>query len=283
MNQDILFRNNVTVKGSGAQSLLFAPGFGCDQSVWKTVSKSFEDDYQVILLDYVGTGNSDLRAYDAKKYSSLDGYAQDVLDVCSALNLKDTIFVGHSVGSMIGMLASLRHPDYFSKLIMLGPSPCYLNMPPDYYGGFEKQDLLGLIDMMEKNYIGWATVFAATVLNNPDRPELKDELEERFCSTDPIIARQFAEATFFADNRKDLSKVTAPSLILQCSEDIIAPDAVGQYLHQHLPYSTLTKMKATGHCPHMSHPTETIDCIRHYLQENTLGGIQRDKGTMLNG
>ncbi|PFN79147.1 sigma factor SigB regulation protein RsbQ [Bacillus sp. AFS076308] len=265
MDQDILFRNNVKVKGHGRQSIIFAPGFGCDQTVWKSVAKAFEKDYQVILFDYVGLGRSDIHAYDSKRYSSLAGYAQDVLDVCSALNLKDLVFVGHSVGSMIGMLASLSHPEYFSHLVMIGPSPCYLNDPPHYYGGFEKEELLGLIDMMDKNYIGWANVFASTVTNNPKRPEVKHQLEERFCSTDPIIARQFAEAAFFADNRSDLIKVTVPSLILQCSNDIIAPLAVGEYIHKHLPNSMLKYMDATGHCPHMSHPEETIRLIRQYL------------------
>jgi sigma-B regulation protein RsbQ len=278
MNQKILSRNNVKVIGNGTRSMLFAPGFGCDQSVWKFVAKAFEDDYQVILFDYVGSGNSDLRAYDLNRYSTLDGYAQDVLDVCSALDLKETIFIGHSVGSMIGMLASLSTPEFFSHLIMVGPSPCYLNDPPDYYGGFEKEQLLGLIDMLEKNYIGWATNFAATVMNNPDRPELKQELEDRFCSTDPIIARQFAEAAFFADNRNELSKVTVPSLILQCSDDIIAPSEVGQYLYQHLPNSTLTKMEATGHCPHMSHPEETVQLIHHYLKKTSLEETQKIRG-----
>ncbi|TWD99599.1 sigma-B regulation protein RsbQ [Neobacillus bataviensis] len=265
MDQDILFRNNVKVKGHGSQSIIFAPGFGCDQTVWKSVAEAFEKDYQIILFDYVGSGRSDIHAYDSKRYSSLAGYAQDVLDVCSALDLKNTVFVGHSVGSMIGTLASLGHPEYFSHLVMIGPSPCYLNDPPHYYGGFEKEDLLGLIDMMDKNYIGWANVFASTVTNNPERPEVKHQLEERFCSTDPIIARQFAEAAFFADNRSDLIKVTVPSLILQCSNDIIAPLAVGEYIHQHLPNSMLKYMDATGHCPHMSHPEETIRLIRQYL------------------
>ncbi|MFS0634989.1 alpha/beta hydrolase [Mesobacillus foraminis] len=274
MNQDIFIRNNIKILGNGTKSMILAPGFGCDQSVWKPVAKMFKNEYRIILFDYVGSGNSDLRAYDAKKYSNLEGYAQDVLDVCSLLELKDSIFVGHSVGSMIGMLASLKNPEHFSDLIMLGPSPCYLNIPPDYFGGFEKEQLLGLIEMMERNYLGWATVFAATVMNNPDRPELKAELEERFCSTDPIIARQFAEAAFFADNRKDLSNVTVPTLILQCSEDVIAPVQVGAYIHQHLPGSMLKHMKATGHCPHMSHPEETVSLIRNYLKETSKDGSE---------
>ncbi|ASS72684.1 alpha/beta fold hydrolase [Bacillus atrophaeus] len=268
MNQNILSRNNVKVNGNGTKPMVFAPGFGCDQSVWHAVAATFEEEYQTILFDYVGSGNSDLRAYDVNRYNTLDGYAQDVLDVCSALDIKESIFVGHSVGAVIGMLASLRRPEIFSHIIMVGPSPCYLNDPPDYYGGFEKEQLLGLIDMMEKNYIGWATFFAATVLNNSSRPEVKKELEERFCSTDPMIARQFAKAAFFSDHRKELSKVTVPSLILQCADDIIAPSAVGDYMDQHLPYSTLKKMKATGHCPHMSHPDETSYLIGQYLRES---------------
>ncbi|QQZ08418.1 alpha/beta fold hydrolase [Heyndrickxia vini] len=265
MNQDILNRNNVTIKGNGERAMIFAPGFGCDQTVWKTVSESFECDYQVILFDYVGMGQSDIEAFDPNKYSKLSGYVQDVLDVCSALSLKDAIFVGHSVAGMIGLLASLQHPEYFSRLIMIGPSPCYLNEPPEYFGGFEKEDLTGLIDMMEKNYIGWATSFASTVTNNSSRPDVANELENRFCSTDPVIARIFAEACFFADNRQDLPKVTVPSLIMQCSDDVIAPIAVGEYLNQHIPNSTITYMNANGHCPHLSHPEETIQFIREYI------------------
>ncbi|MCR6598063.1 alpha/beta hydrolase [Bacillus halotolerans] len=266
MNQAILTRNHVKVRGNGTTPIVFAPGFGCDPSVWNAVAPAFEDEYQLILFDYVGAGNSDLYAYDMDRYRTLDGYAQDVLDVCEALGLSKAVFVGHSVGAVIGMLASLRRPELFSQLIMVGPSPCYLNDPPEYYGGFEEEQLLGLIEMMEKNYIGWATVFAATVVNQPDRPEIKEELESRFCSTDPIIARQFANAAFFSDHRRDLSKVTVPSLILQCSNDVIASSAVGEYMHRHLPYSTLKQMKAQGHCPHMSHPEETIQLISDYLK-----------------
>ncbi|PTU29671.1 sigma factor SigB/phosphatase RsbP regulator RsbQ [Bacillus stercoris] len=266
MNEAILSRNHVKVKGSGKASIMFAPGFGCDQSVWNAVAPAFEEEHRVILFDYVGSGHSDLRAYDLNRYQTLDGYAQDVLDVCDALDLEETVFVGHSVGAVIGMLASIRRPELFSQLVMVGPSPCYLNDPPEYYGGFEEEQLLGLLEMMEKNYIGWATVFAATVLNQPDRPEIKEELESRFCSTDPVIARQFAKAAFFSDHREDLSKVTVPSLILQCADDIIAPATVGDYMHKHLPYSSLKQMEARGHCPHMSHPDETIQLIGDYLK-----------------
>ncbi len=265
MNSDVLARNNVTVLGQGTQPMLFAHGFGCDQNMWRFLVPAIADDYRIVLFDYVGSGRSDLAAYDAERYGSLDGYAQDVLDVCHALDLRDVILVGHSVSAMIGVLAANREPERFSHLVLVGPSPRYLNDPP-YVGGFERSDIDGLLEMMEHNYIGWATFLAPAIIKNADRPELGEELTESFCSTDPVIARRFAEATFFADNREDLTHVRVPSLILQCSDDIIAPNAVGEYLHNELPGSTLRLMKATGHCPHMSHPEETIEAIREYLQ-----------------
>ncbi|MCA1815935.1 MAG: alpha/beta hydrolase, partial [Acidobacteria bacterium] len=257
MTLNILARNNVRVFGKGTQPMMFAHGFGCDQNMWRFVTPAFEEDYQLILFDYVGSGKSDLRAYSAERYGNLDGYAQDVLDICAALELTDVIFVGHSVSGVIGMLASIRDPERFERLILVGPSPCYINDPPAYVGGFERADIAGLLDVMEKNYIGWANFLAPVIMKNQERPELTRELEESFCSTDPKIARRFAEATFFSDNRGDLPKVTIPSLIMQCSEDAIAPLEVGDYLHRHLPRSTLRVMEATGHCPHMSHPEET--------------------------
>jgi sigma-B regulation protein RsbQ len=258
-------RNNVRVFGSGTQPMLFAHGFGCDQNMWRMITPAFEDDYRIVLFDYVGCGKSDLEAYDADRYSSLDGYAQDVLDVCHELDLHDVILVGHSVSSVIGILAANREPDRFAQLILVGPSPCYVNQQPDYVGGFERQDIEGLLDMMDRNYIGWANFLAPAIMKNPDRPELTAELSESFCSTDPVIARRFAEATFFADNRRDLAQVQVPSLILQCSDDMIAPVEVGEYTHRHLPGSTFRQLAATGHCPHMSHPEETIEAIRDYL------------------
>jgi sigma-B regulation protein RsbQ len=266
MNQQVLSRNNVRVVGSGTQPMLFAHGFGCDQNMWRFVAPAFADDYRIVLFDYVGSGQSDLSAYDPTRYSSLDGYVQDVLDICQALELENVIFVGHSVSSMVGVLAARREPERFAHLILVGPSPRYINDPP-YVGGFERADIEGLLDTMDKNYIGWANFLAPAIMKNPDRPELASELTESFCSTDPIIARRFAEVTFFADNREDLAHVRVPSLILQCSEDIIAPNAVGDYLHHELPGSTLRMMKATGHCPHMSHPQETIQLIQEYLRD----------------
>lgn len=268
MTEDILIRNNVQVIGQGTRPMLFAHGFGCDQHMWRFLTPYFEDDYSVILFDYVGSGQSTLSAYDPQRYADLKGYAQDVLDVCAALELDEVLFVGHSVSCVIGILAALREPERFARLLLVGPSPCYVNDPPDYMGGFEQADLEGLLEMMDKNYIGWANFLAPVVMKNDDRPDLTRELAESFCSTDPEITRQFAQVTFFSDNRDDLPHVTVPSLVLQCTEDTIAPDAVGAYVHEHLPGSTLVRMKATGHCPHMSHPEETAEAIKAYLAEH---------------
>jgi len=265
MSQDTIKRNNVNIKGKGEKSIIFASGFGCDQTVWKDVAPAFEDEHQVILFDYVGIGKSDISAFEPTKYSKISGYVQDVLDVCEALNLKDAIFVGHSVSSMVGLLASIQRPDYFSNLVMIAPSPCYLNDPPEYYGGFEKEDLENLIEMMEKNYIGWASSFSSRLLNTNERVDVAKDLEDRLCSTDPLIINNFARACFFTDSRHELGKSQVPSLILQCSEDIIAPKQVGEYLNLNMPASTLINMSAIGHCPHMSDPVETIKAIKTYL------------------
>jgi sigma-B regulation protein RsbQ len=261
---EVLVRNNVNVFGEG-QPMLFAHGFGCDQNMWRFVTPAFKDNYKIVLFDYVGSGKSDTKAYNKEKYNDLNGYANDVLDIINALDLHDTIFVGHSVSSMIGLLAAVKQPTRFSKMIFVGPSARYINDAPSYIGGFEKKDIQELLETMEKNYIGWANFLAPAIMKNPDRPELGEELAESFCSTDPIIARQFAEVTFLSDNRHDLSKLTTPSLILQCSDDLIAPLEVGNYLNRQISGSTLKIMKATGHCPHLSAPVETIDLIKDYL------------------
>jgi sigma-B regulation protein RsbQ len=261
---DIIRRNNVKTWGKGTTPMLFAHGFGCDQNMWRFITPAFEDDYKIVLFDYVGAGKSDLHSYNVERYSNLNGYAQDVLEICQELDLKNVVFVGHSVSSMIGLLAAIKEPSRFRNLIMIGPSPCYIN-DPGYKGGFEKRDIDELLETMDKNYIGWANFLAPAIIRNPDRPELAQELTESFCSTDPKIAKHFAKATFFSDNRKDLPKLTTKSLIMQCSDDIIAPYEVGDYLHANLPNSTLKVLKATGHCPHMSDPDETIEALRYYL------------------
>jgi sigma-B regulation protein RsbQ len=264
MTTDIIHRNNVRVFGRGTQPMVFVHGFGCDQNMWRFVTPAFEDDYRIILFDYVGSGKSDLAAYNERRYATLDGYVQDLLDVCGALDVRDAVVVGHSVSAIVAVLAANREPERFARLVLVGPSPRYIN-DVDYVGGFERADIEGLLETMERNYIGWANFLAPQIVGNPDRPELGRELTESFCSTDPVIAKRFAQATFLSDNRADLAKARVPSLILQCSEDIIAPLAVGEYVHRHLSGSTLKVMKATGHCPHMSHPDETISLIREYL------------------
>lgn len=264
MESSIAKRNNVRILGIGTQPMMFAHGFGCDQNMWRFITPAFEAEYKIILFDYVGAGKSDIGSYNPERYSSLHGYAQDVLDICQELQLEDVIFVGHSVSSMIGLLAAVERPQYFSNIIMVGPSPCYIN-DGGYIGGFERTDIEGLLETMEKNYIGWSNFLAPNIMGNKERPELGQELTESFCSTDPVIAHEFAKATFFSDNRGDLAKLRTPSLILQCSEDIIAPLEVGQYLNEKLPGSTLKIMKATGHCPHISEPEETIGLIKEYL------------------
>jgi len=269
MTSDVLRRNNVKTFGTGSRPMLFAHGFGCDQNMWRYVAPAFADDYRIVLFDYVGSGKSDISAYDPNRYSALDGYASDVLDVIHALDLRGVVFVGHSVSAMVGVLAANREPDRFANLIMIGPSPRYMNDAPGYSGGFERSDIEQLLETMDRNYIGWASFLAPAIMKNPDRPELGEELTQSFCSTDPVIARHFAEATFFSDNRSDLANVRVPSLVLQCTDDMIAPTVVGEYVHRQMPGSTLRLMKATGHCPHMSAPEETIALIRDYLESDS--------------
>jgi sigma-B regulation protein RsbQ len=260
----VIKRNNVKVIGNGQQVMLFAHGFGCDQQSWQFIIDSFSDSSKVILFDYVGAGKSDLSQYDKVKYGTLNGYAQDVLDICEALDLQDVIFVGHSVSSMIGVLAAIAKPDYFKKLIFIGPSPRYLN-DENYVGGFEAEDLASLFDFMDSNYLGWSSQLAPVIMGNADKPELGAFLTNSFCMTDPDIARQFARVTFYSDNRDDLGKLNIDSLTLQCSDDIIAPLAVGDYMKANVPGNALTVLTATGHCPHISAPEETINAIKAYL------------------
>jgi sigma-B regulation protein RsbQ len=266
MTKDIPARNNVKIFGNGVQPMLFAHGFGCDQNMWRFVTSAFEKDYKIVLFDYVGAGKSDAGSYKPERYQNLEGYAEDVLEICDALDLKDVIFVGHSVSSIIGALASIKRPELFKKLIMIVPSPCYINQPPDYVGGFEQSDIAELLDLMDKNHLGWAGFLAPIVMKNPERPELEQELEESFCSIDPKITQQFAKATFLSDNRADLPNIKTPSLIIQVSDDAIAPLSVGEFMHREMPNSILRKMDTSGHCPHMSHPHEVIEIIKDYLQ-----------------
>lgn len=262
----IIERNHVTVMGEGPQTLVFAHGFGCDQQMWRFVAPDLARDHRVVLFDYVGCGRSDASAWTPQRYASLNGYAQDVTEVFDALGLQKAVFVGHSVSSMIGALAAIERPDLFAHLVMIGPSPRYINDPPHYHGGFEASDIEGLLGMMESNMIGWANYLAPVVMQNTDRQELSQELANSFCAGDPAIGQKFARLVFFGDNRADLPRVSVPVLVMQCSDDAIAPDPVGHYVHRHLPRSTLVQLQASGHCPHMSHPKETIEVLRQYLK-----------------
>ena len=261
-----LRRNNVRVSGRGERPMMFAHGFGCDQNMWRFVAPAFEESHRIVLFDHVGAGQSELSAYDRRKYETLNGYAADVLEICRDLQLEDVIFVGHSVSAMIGVLAAAERPDLFGALVLVGPSPRYVN-DRDYVGGFSRQDIEGLLEALDSNYLGWASSMAPVIVANPDRPELGAELTNSFCRTDPEIASHFARVTFLSDNRADLERVTTPALILQCSDDVIAPYAVGEFVHNRLAGSRLVVMRATGHCPNLSAPAETIDAIRAFLDD----------------
>lgn len=260
-----LRRNNVRVTGQGDVAMVFAHGFGCDQSMWSRVAPAFAADHRVVLFDHVGAGDADASAYDRAKYGALDGYAEDVLEICAALDLRGAVFVGHSVSAMIGVLAAIRAPERFSRLVLVGPSARYVH-DDGYVGAFSAGDIEGLLDLLDSNFMAWSSTLAPVIMGNPERPELGEELRTSFCRTDPTIARHFARVTFLSDNRADLPRLRTPSLILQCAADAIAPDAVGEYLHRHLQGSRLVKLRATGHCPHVSAPEETVAAIREYLR-----------------
>jgi sigma-B regulation protein RsbQ len=258
-------RHNVRISGpEDGQPILFAHGFGCDQQIWRDVAPAFEDEYRVVLFDHVGAGRSDLSAYDPDRYAGLEGYADDVVRICRELELEDVILVGHSVSAMIGVLAAIREPGRFARLVLVGPSPRYLD-DEGYVGGFTREDIEGLLESLDDNWLGWARQMAPVIMGNADRPELGEELTNSFCRTDPDIARRFARVTFLSDNRADLPKVTTPSLVMQCSDDTIAPRPVGEYVREHLAGSSFVQLRATGHCPSLSAPEETSAAIRAYL------------------
>lgn len=262
---EVLRRNNVNVVGAGEHTLVLAHGFGCDQNMWRFMIPSLSKDFRLVLFDYVGSGRSDISEFDSEKYSVLAGYAEDVLDVCCALELKNATFVGHSVSSMIGLIAATVTPERFSSLVMVCPSPCFLNFPPNYYGGFEKEDLEELIGLMDKNYIGWAQYLAPLVMGTENSGEMVKELTGSFCSTDPMTAKAFAKATFFSDMRDQLSHVQHPTLILQSSDDALAAPSVGDHLHREIAHSKLKLIKAKGHCLHMTHPHNVSSAVMDFV------------------
>ena len=258
-------RNNVLVTGpEGRPAVMLAHGFGCDQNMWRLVAPKLAENFRVILFDHVGAGRSDLSAWRPERYSTLDGYADDVLRICRDLELRQVVFVGHSVSAMIGVLAAIREPDRFSKLILVGPSPRYID-EPGYRGGFSRADIDELLESLDSNYLGWSAAMAPVIMGNPDRPELADELAGSFCRTDPVIAHAFARTTFLSDNRADLARVSVPTLILQCSRDAIAPAEVGAFVHSQIPGSALVTLPATGHCPQLSAPDATLAAIADFI------------------
>ncbi len=257
-------RNSVHLLGSGDRTLLFAHGYGCDQSMWRYVTPSFAEDYRLVLFDYVGSGDSDASAFDRTRYSRLNGYATDVLEIIEELGLERVNFVGHSVSSIIGALASIQNPNKFESLVMIGPSPSYIN-DGDYKGGFERADIEGLLDSLESNHVAWSASMAPLIMGNKEKPELSSELEASFCRMDPFLAHHFARVTFLSDNRADLPHVSTRTLILQCQKDVIAGLEVGEYVHRCLPNSQFVLMDATGHCPHLSAPEKVIAALKDFL------------------
>jgi sigma-B regulation protein RsbQ len=259
-------RHNVTVTGRpDGQAMVFAHGFGCDQNMWRFVAPAFEDDFRVIVFDYAGAGDADPTAYDAERHGSLDGYAADVVEICRELEVKGGVFVGHSVSSMIGVLADRADPELFDKLVLVSPSPRYID-DEGYVGGFTESDIRELLDSLDSNYLGWSSVMAPVIMGNPDRPELSAELTASFCRTNPTVARRFAEVTFLSDNRADLATVQTPALVLQCTDDAIAPTSVGAYVARTMPNGTLVMLDATGHCPNLSAPEATVDAISAFVR-----------------
>jgi sigma-B regulation protein RsbQ len=252
--------------GSGQRAMVFAHGFGCDQNMWRFVWPAFAKQFRIVLFDHVGCGGSDLEAYDAAKYSVLDGYADDVIEICRGLDITNGVFVGHSVSAMIGAIASLRAPEIFSDLVMIGPSPRYID-DQEYTGGFTEQQIYELLDFLDANHMGWSQAMAPVIMGNPDRPELGEELTNSFCMTDPEIAKKFARVTFLSDNRAELPAVRARSLVLQCSDDVIAPRSVGEYVANQLPSSQFVLLNATGHCPNLSAPEETLAAMKAFLED----------------
>jgi sigma-B regulation protein RsbQ len=261
---NVIQRNNVVISGSGESVMLFAHGFGCDQNMWRHITPAFQSLYKIVLFDHVGAGRSDLTAYSPEKYATLNGYADDIIEIIRELDLKEIVFVGHSVSAVMGIIAAAKAPELFKRLILVAPSPSYIN-DGDYVGGFTKTQIEELLESLDNNHLGWSMAMAPVIMGNPDRKELAEELVNSFCRTDPDIAKHFARTTFLTDERATLTKSNIPALILQCADDIIAPREVGEYMHRQMQHSQIVFMKATGHCPNLSAPEETVAAIKEYL------------------
>ena len=266
VSADVLLRNNVKIIGTGPRVMLMAHGFGCNQLMWRFLTPELNREYTIVLFDYVGSGSANLAAYSKQKYADLAGYAQDIVDICQTLDLQQVVLVGHSVSSMISLIAAQQIPERIHSLVMVCPSPCFLNDPPDYMGGFEKADLTELIDLMDKNYIGWAQYLAPLVAGDTEADFVRQELSDSFCSTNPVTAKNFAKATFFSDYRTLLPLNRHPVLLLQSQTDTLASVFIGEYMQQQMPHSVLQVIPAKGHCLHMTHPLQVATHVQHFMQ-----------------
>lgn len=263
---DVLRRNNVHIQGQdrGKPALVLVNGFGCEQSMWRSVAPHFASSRQVLLFDHVGTGKADVSPFDRVKYASLQGYADDLLEVCEAAGVQGAVLVAHSVGCVIGALAAVRRPAAFRHLVLIGPTPCFLN-DGSYLGGFEREDLDVMLEAMDANYAHWAHQMAPLIMGHAERPELAWELESSMNRMLPKIARQFARVSFDSDHRRDLRQLRTPTTILQCAEDNIVPEVVGESVCESIANCTLVRLDATGHCPHLSAPEEVVHALREVL------------------
>jgi sigma-B regulation protein RsbQ len=263
--ENIIKRNNINVIGTGEKTIVFGHGFGCDQNIWRYITPYFEKDYRIVLFDYVGSGQSDISQYSAKRYADLMGYSLDLEEILEYMQIKDAIYVGHSVSSMIGLLTTIRKPECFQKIVLISPSPRYINEEPDYYGGFDQKDINEILTFMEMNFLGWASANAAALMDNPDKPVLAEQLKDTFTAEDPEIMKNFARATFLSDYRKELEFVTIPTLIIQCSVDSIVPIEVAEYLNRNIKNSALKILDSRGHYPHLCIPEKTAESILEYI------------------
>lgn len=263
--KSVLRRNNVNISGNGKQAIVFAHGLGCDQHAWKRITDAFATGYTLVLFDFVGSGHSELAAYNKQRYSSLYGYAQDIIEICEELKISDAIFIGHSVSCIIGALAAIKSPSLFKKLVFVAPNPRYIN-EAGYLGGFGEEEIEALYELMDYDYFTWSRNITSAIMGRDNGETLGDELGNSFCKSDPEITKSFVRVTFSADNRKDLTQITMQTLILQCADDMLAPPEVGTYMQSVIPESTLVNLRATGHCPHMSAPAETIEAIRSFIE-----------------
>jgi sigma-B regulation protein RsbQ len=264
MTQTLSTRNNINIFGKGEKIMLFLHGYGCDQNMWRFITPAFENDYKIVLIDHVGSGKSEIEAYDFEKYSSLRGYANDVIEICEYLGEKDITVIAHSVSGMIAMLAAAERPEFFSKLVLVGPSPCYINKG-DYYGGFTQEDIDELINTLEGNYLGWSSFITPVIIGDDNKKEYSTELKNSFCAMNPEIAKHFAKVTFLSDNRTDLERVVTESLVIQTNPDVIAPVKVGKYVSEKLPKATYVELDAVGHCPHLTAPEKVIKATKVFL------------------